>query len=69
VAKGVFGREKRPTEHLSDSVSLFGFDFAATIVPEAVETIIALSRAPRVSFIVTANADSCRRPCQQPPIP
>ena|GEM_PF-661943 len=57
MAKGVFGREKRPTEHLSDSVSLFGFDFAATTVPEAVETIIALSRAPRASFIVTANVD------------
>ena len=42
---------------MSDSVSLFGFDFATTTVPEAVETIVALSRAPRASFIVTANVD------------
>ena len=44
-------------EYPSGEVSLFGYDFAATTVPEAVETILALSASSRANFVVTANVD------------
>ncbi len=44
-------------EYISDEVSLFGYDFAATTFPEAIETILALSASPRATYVVTANVD------------